>query len=187
MTMYYDALSRNTVKITLTREDMKDWSIKTESLRARTADSKRRLTSVLRKLQSENAVFPDHKAERLFLEAFPSDDGGCIMYVSTLGTDLLPSEPEKKCKTLMCITRTFTDLTGLCAGLPREVRASALYRLGNGYCLILKTSVSGESAVSHIIREYGELSDDPLDIACAAEHGSVICASGAVSVIRGLC
>ena len=42
--MYYDTLSRNTVKIVLTRGDMDRYSLESASLRARSAESKRSLT-----------------------------------------------------------------------------------------------------------------------------------------------
>ena len=186
--MYYDALSRNTVKITLTGKDMKDYSLKNESLRARTAESKRSLTSFLKKFQSESSLFPDHKAERLFLEAFPSDDGGCILYVSTLGTDILPQpETERKTTSLMCSTRTLDETTHLCRSLTGKVRSSTLYRLEGRYCIIIKVSGSSAAQISHIISEYGRFSDDPADIAYVTEHGSVICAASAVGRLADLC
>ena len=184
--MYYDALSRNTVKITLTSKDMKDYSIKSESLRSRSAESKRSLTCFLKKFQSESALFPGHKAERLFLEAFPSDDGGCVMYVSTLGSDILPQEPVKKPLSLMCRLTSLDDAARLCLCVKGKVRTSSLYRLDGGYCLIFGVSGDSTPAVSHIIEEYGELSDDATDIAYAAEHGAVICRANAVKLMSGL-
>ncbi len=186
--MYYDALSRNTVKITLTGKDMKDYSLKSESLRSRTAESKRSLTSFLKKFQSESSLFPDHKAERLFLEAFPSDDGGCILYVSTLGSDILPPpEPERRTTPLMCCTAALGDTARLCRSLTGKVRTSALYRLGSDYWLIIKVQTANAALVSRIIGEYGSLSDDPTDIAFVKEHGSVICPTSAVSKLSALC
>ena len=185
--MYYDALSRNTVKITLTGKDMKDYSIKSESLRSRTAESKRSLTSFLKKFQSESSLFPDQKAERLFLEAFPSDDGGCILYVSTLGSDILPPpETERRTAPLMCRTATLGDTARLCRSLTGKVRSSALYKLGGGYCLILKVQTASAALVSRIIGEYGSLSDDPIDIAFVTEHGVPVCSSSAVSKLSAL-
>ena len=186
--MYYDALSRNTVKITLTGKDMKDYSIKSESLRSRNAESKRSLTSFLKKFQSESSLFPDHKAERLFLEAFPSDDGGCILYVSTLGSDILPPpEPERRTTPLMCSTATLGDTARLCRSLTGKVRSSALYKLESGYWLIIKVQTEKAALVSRIIGEYGSLSDDPTDMAFVTEHGSVICPASAVGKLSALC
>ena len=186
--MYYDALSRNTVKITLTGKDMKDYAIRSESLRARTAESKRSLTSFLKKFQSESSLFPDHSAERLFLEAFPSEDGGCVLYVSTLGTDVLPPpENERKSAPLMCRTDDLGSAARLCRSLTGLVRSSCLYRLGSSYCLIIKVSAQKSGLASHILSEYGGISDDPTDIACVTEHGTPICRSGAVNRLSALC
>ena len=184
--MYYDALSRNTVKITLTRKDMQDYAIRSESLRARTAESKRSLTCFLKRFQSESSLFPDHSAERLFLEAFPSDDGGCIMYVSTLGTDILPpAENEPKYRTLMCITDSLASVIRLCDSITFPVHSSSLCRTANGYCLIVKVSAADCDSLSHLIGEFGALSDDPTDIACICEHSARIC-TNAVPTLRVL-
>lgn len=184
--MYYDTLSRNTVKITLTRKDMKDYSLKTESIRSRTAESKRSLTGFLKKLQSESSLFPDHSPERLFLEAFPSDDGGCIMYVSTLGSEPLPPVPERKSAPLMCRTDTLSDAASLCRCISGKVRSSSLYRLDRAYCLIIKVHPADTDRLSHIIGEYGSLSDDPTDISFVTEHGSLIFPANAVRLLPPL-
>lgn len=184
--MYYDALSRNTVKITLTSKDMKDYAIKSESLRSRTAESKRSLTCFLKRFQSESSLFPDHKPERLFLEAFPSDDGGCIMYVSTLGTDVLPSDCSRKTSVLMCSTETLASAISLCGLLSGKVRSSSLYKLDTDYCLIIKVSSGDTECITRAGGEYGEVSDDPVDIAFVREHGSPVCAAGAVRILGAL-
>ena len=186
--MYYDALSRNTVKITLTKKDMSDYSIRSESLRSRTAESKRTLTRFLKQFQSESALFKGQNAERLFLEAFPSEDGGCVMYVSTLGMEPLPpQEPEDiGAHTLMCVTGELDSIVKLCAAIEETTGASALYRFDGSYCLVLHIPSDMLVYSARMISEYGELSEDETDIACAEEHGEVICGSNAASVMAGL-
>ncbi len=185
--MYYDALSSNTVKITLTRKDMSDYSIKSESLRSRSAESKRSLTRFLKKFQSESSLFQDQSAERLFLEAFPQDDGGCVMYVSTLGIEPLGvSEPVRRTRTMMCSAGSFSDIARLGACIAGKTSSSVLCRYSGSYCLIVRTSAVNCAEVSRLIEEYGELSDDPTDIACAEEHGNIICARNAARVISEL-
>ena len=184
--MYYDSLSNNTVKITLTSKDMENYRIRSESLRSRSAESKRNLTCFLKKFQSESSLFPDHKAERLFLEAFPSDDGGCVMYVSTLGSDLTAPGPVKKTQTVMFTTRSLDDAAKLCLCIKGKVRSSSLYRLGDFYCLIFGLSPDLSVTVEHLIEEYGSLSDDSTDIAYTREHGETICRANAVKILSGL-
>ena len=188
--MFYDALSSNTVKITLTKKDMSDYSIKSESLRSRSAESKRSLTRFLKKFQSESSLFPGQSADRLFLEAFPQDDGGCVVYVSTLGIDPdpvpRPSQPQSCTVPLMCCAGSLSDIARLGASIAGKVADSRLCRVSEGYCLIVSVTFGNTAEVSRLISEFGEFSDDPTDIASAEEHGNVLCAGDAVSVISGL-
>ena len=185
--MYYDALSKNTVKITLTRRDMKTYSIKSENLVSRTAESKRCLICFLKKFQSESSLFPGYHAERLFLEAFPSDDGGCVMYVSTLGTDDLPPEEEKSpVSRIMCRTDSIDDAATLCRIVSGAELSSALYSLDSEYCLIFSVPSEKTEALSRIIGEFGAFSDEPTDIACVSEHAEAICETDAIKLLTGL-
>lgn len=185
--MYYDTLSANTVKITLTRQDMSEYSIRSESLRDRTAESKRSLTRFLKRFQSESSLFPGRSADRLFLEAFPSADGGCVVYVSTLGVDPLPGDNDKSGEAvLMCAADTLDELSRLSAAISGRVGKSELYRISGGWCLILTADQSAVPYLSRVIEEYGELSDDTLDIACAAEHGTPVCRENAVNALSAL-
>ena len=201
--MYYDALSTNTVKITLTRKDMSDYSIREDCLRARSAETKRMLTRFLRRFQSESSLFAGRSADRLFLEAFPSDDGGCVMYVSTLGTQPLPPEETSSdseaaaasasapgTRTLMCIAGSLSDMAGLCAGLNGRLKSSSLYvletRSEKCFVLIARAAISSADAVSRLMSEYGELSEDSTDIAFASEHGKRLCSGSAAALLAGL-
>ena len=185
--MYYDALSRNTVKITLTKKDMSDYSLKSDSLRVRNAETKRTLTRFLKKFRSESAIFPDKDIDRLFLEAFPSEDGGCVMYVSTLGMEPLPpAEPEPPVRTVMCVCAALDPILRLCAGLSGRTQGSSLYRLDNCYCLAAQIPADEAQYTARLIREYGEYSDDATDIAYAAEHGRTVCGKNAAEVLSGL-
>lgn len=182
--MHYDTLSKNTVKITLTCKDMRENSIRAEGLRTRSADSKRSLIGFLKKFQAESSLFAGRNAERLFLEAFPSEDGGCVLYVSTLGCDVLPPpDTERRQSVLMCSTDTLSDAAELCRCIRRSVRGSALYRLDGRYCLILKVRPAAADTVSRYAEEFGALSDDPVDIASVTEHGTVICETDAVRIM----
>ena len=188
--MYYDALSRNTVKITLTKEDMSDYSLKSDSLRIRNAETKRALTRFLKRFRSESAIFPDKDIDRLFLEAFPSEDGGCVMYVSTLGMEPLPppdtDRGESAVRTVMCVSGQLDAVLRLCAGLVGKASSSALYRLEKCYCLVAAVSSDETGPAARLIREYGEYSDDATDIAYAVEHGKALCGTDAVSVMSKL-
>lgn len=185
--MYYDTLSAHTVKITLTRQDMSDYSIKSENLRARNSESKRSLTRFLEHFRTESSLFPDRSADRLFLEAFPSEDGGCVMYVSTLGIDPLPDSGKEPCSvSLMAVSERLEDISRLAAGISDKIAASDLYRVTGGWCLVMTAGRSDIPVLSRLIGEYGEFSDDGIDISCAEEHGTLLCRGNAAEELSRL-
>ena len=82
--MQIDVLSQNTLKLTLSRVDMFDLDIKYESLSGKNPDTKRLLSHVLRTVKLDKSAGVDFSGERLFVEAFPRPDGGCMLYISCL-------------------------------------------------------------------------------------------------------
>ena len=185
--MYYDSLSAHTVKITLTGQDMSDYCLKSEDIRARNSASKRSLTRFLERFRTESSLFPDRSADRLFLEAFPSADGGCVMYVSTLGTEPLPDCGDvSPASTLMCVSESLTDISRLAAAAGGHITCSALYRISGGWCLVMKADSAEVPYLSRLIGEFGEYSDDSIDICCAEEHGALICRENAAETLAGL-
>ncbi|MCL1880618.1 MAG: adaptor protein MecA, partial [Oscillospiraceae bacterium] len=82
--MQIDVLSQYTLKLTLTRYDMFDMDIKYESLSGTNPDTKRLLSHVLNLAKLDENAGLDFTGERLFVEAFPRPDGGCMLYISSL-------------------------------------------------------------------------------------------------------
>ncbi|MCL1823315.1 MAG: adaptor protein MecA [Oscillospiraceae bacterium] len=85
--MQIDILSSNTLKLTLSRLDMFDLDIKYESLSGKNPETKRLLAHVLKTIRLDQKVGFDFSCERIFVEAFPRPDGGCMLYVSSLEAD----------------------------------------------------------------------------------------------------
>ncbi|MCL2071647.1 MAG: adaptor protein MecA [Oscillospiraceae bacterium] len=97
--MQIDVLSQNTLKLTLSRLDMFDLDIKYESLSGKNPDTKRLLSHVLRTVKHDKSAGVDFTGERLFVEAFPRPDGGCMLYISCLiegGENDNASNPDSK-------------------------------------------------------------------------------------------
>lgn len=192
--MKYDSLSRNTVKITLSEAELREYSLCAETLCARTAETKRGLARLLKRMK----LFSGYKAERLFLEAFPRADGGCILYVSSLGANIgetvrIGAESADEAPgtryEVMGRVESFPLLVRLCAGLCRfcgnaETRVYA-YEDGS-YRLILSGDRRETEAAKHLIGEYGETVTDDLGIRAAAERGRLICGESAAEKIGGL-
>ncbi|MCL2087375.1 MAG: adaptor protein MecA [Oscillospiraceae bacterium] len=98
--MQIDVLSQNTLKLTLTRLDMFDLDIKYESLSGKNPETKRLLSHVLKSIQLDKKVGFDFSGERLFVEAFPRPDGGCMLYISSLENESFAKRTKRAGDTL---------------------------------------------------------------------------------------
>jgi hypothetical protein len=63
---------------------MDDLDIKYEHLSGKTPAAKRLLAHVLGRVKTEGGGKIDLSGDRLFVEAFPRTDGGCMLYISSL-------------------------------------------------------------------------------------------------------
>ena len=175
--MKYDTLSRNTVKITLTEADMRKYSLSNDCISGHNAETKRTLTDFVNRLKEINPLFPGYEPERLFLEAFPRSEGGCILFISTLGREPMDKPmASPKNKRLMLITGYIDCLSGVSRAvynLSGKTDAK-LYYLNGEFYLIIPCPRGKSGVISAVINEYGELSDSRLEIAAAEEHGKLL-------------
>ena len=191
--MQIDILSSNTLKLTLSRLDMFDLDIKYESLSGKNPETKRLLAHVLKKIrldklnnaeQSQKLGF-DFTCERIFVEAFPRPDGGCMLYVSSLETEggkkkravAKPRESnvinpyieqrESQKNVIIFETDSVKELGGVCKSLQFQKERlnieTTLYKSLPGaegarekYRLLIKTESLKNSLITSVIREYGE-------------------------------
>ncbi|MCL2108403.1 MAG: adaptor protein MecA [Oscillospiraceae bacterium] len=152
--MQIDILSSNTLKLTLSRLDMFDLDIKYESLSGKNPETKRLLAHVLKKIRLDQLDKTDHRnqklgfdftCERIFVEAFPRPDGGCMLYVSSLEaeggngkkkqrvtrenetgynpisfTETVTPKREPQKNAVIFETECLTSLGGVCRGLAKQ-------------------------------------------------------------------
>lgn len=186
--MQYDSLSRHTVKITLSEEELKEYSLCAETLSSRTVETKRNLARLLKRMK----LFSGYKAERLFLEAFPRAGGGCVLYVSSLGDRGMEHmerfSPEadgaaaEQRVEVMCAVEGLSLFIRLCAGIAclcAEADTRAYAFEDGSYRLILSGKKREADAAKRFMNEYGEAVTDFLRIRSAAERGKLICGENA--------
>lgn len=185
--MQIDILSSNTLKLTLSRLDMFDLDIKYESLSGKNPETKRLLAHVLKKIRldkfsgsDENQKIGfDFSCERIFVEAFPRPDGGCMLYVSSLEADAArkkrtatnrrelreavfnPEAREINKTTLIFEAASAKELAGVCKSLQFQKNRlnleTSLYKSAEKYRLIINSESSKQPLISKIIKEYGEV------------------------------
>ena len=180
--MKYDSLSRNTVKITLSEKEMREYSLCAESIALHTAETKRSLSRMLRKMK----LFQGYKPDRLFLEAFPKTDGGCVLYVSSLFEEANRESSAEAA--LMCCTDSLSGLIQLCRATEAygvEIQ-SCVYRSHGGYLLVAITAGADYLPLHRIFSEFGRVCSDPSEICTVSEYAVPVCRSDACRIFSQL-
>jgi len=209
--MQIDILSSNTLKLTLSKLDMFDLDIKYESLSGKNPETKRLLAHVLKSIRLDQKAGFDFSCERVFVEAFPRPDGGCMLYISSLETDggkrkkiqQKPREsaldsaakPETRGGPVSHVifeTDGFKEIGAVCRNLcwhkdgGRLGFDSALYIAAGcgGYRLVINGN--NVKLLSGIIREYGEILKGEKELLHTKEYFNPLIPENAAEIINDL-
>lgn len=180
--MKFDTLSRSTVKITLSEEDMREYSLCAKNLSKKNAETKRALAGFLKKAK----LFRGFNTERLFLEAFPCETGGCVLYVS--GLDEASENRKREISPLLCTVDGLDSFVKLCAGVYRffDAEYSSAYAENGRYSLIVFAAAKQFPSIIRVMSEYGEVISDTREIFRLYEHAISVCPSGAARTFAKL-
>ena len=187
--MRIDVLSKSTVKVTMTAEDMSEYDIVYEQLTKKTAESRKIIAGLLSDLQHERRIFSSDEniagdffldERHFFIEAFPRMDGGCMLYISSLSenrkkrfVDILA--PENPTASILCET----DAENLGAlgrallnarTLEKADFESRLLQGEKNWCLVLMPKAACISRLEEISSEFGRMIKDETDIAAVCER-----------------
>ena len=84
--MTIEIISSNTIKVVLDQFDMSAYDISFEELDRSSPETKKLLIDLIENInEGKNVNLTD---ERIFVEAFPKDDGGCLLYLSMLSNTI---------------------------------------------------------------------------------------------------
>lgn len=187
--MKIEPLDDKTVKILLSKEDMESFQITYEEMDYKKADTKRVLLSLIDAVKKESSI--DLSKGRLYIEAFPYADGGCILYVNLLGPAGQTHPPKHKTSFDTPLIYRFDGLPALCAAAKRlngryghAILKNALFRLDGSYCLSLYTYFKLDDPISRLLGEYGQyFGKGAVASALLREHGQELLAQDAIQTI----
>lgn len=196
--MRIEVINSNTIKVILSEYDMSDYDICYERLSHKDPDTKRLLVELLQLVRTEKNI--DLCNERIFIEAFPCTDGGCMLYISPLTETAAPVSAPSRVRPkaslhtgLVCETQNVDELAALCGQLHRRfshiIHESQLYRGEKGYRLVLYVYNRLEEKLMPLLREFGRL-DGKGELPCARtrEHCTCLVEQGAVeTIVKSLC
>lgn len=188
--MKIDILSKTTLKLTLTPEDMDENQLCYEFFSRQGSRCRQTLGKLLKSSDKpEGAAMAArllNNERRLFVEAFRRTDGGCMLYVSAL---------ERQSKKLLdedCLVSPIIfkpcgekelGFACRCLKLAQEQGArfhSRLFSDGSSYRLALIPMNTCTAKLVRMLKEFGEACSDELTAAFTEEHFRLIAEERAV-------
>lgn len=188
--MKIEKLDSKTVKVSLSSYDLENFHITYEEMDYSDDNTKRAILSIVRQIKSQTGLPVD--TVKLFIEAFPNEDDGCILYINLMNpigkNDPLKQERYSFDTPLIL---GFDDLETLTDASHRVLHdfghliiKSALYLYEDKYRLLLYTYCKMEKKIISLLKEYGVYMGKG-SILCAfiKEHSKPICKERALETI----
>ena len=186
--MVIEVISSNTIKVILDENDMSSYDVSFEKLDRSSPETKRLLIDLIERIREEKSI--DLSSERLFVEAFPKEDGGCLLYLSMLNSNVkVIPEKSNLYNTVICRTDSPKDLMTIASKLyhlySHILHNSELYYLEGVYILILHTFKRADKKLRSFLSEFCELTGSgDVDSSAIREHFSCVFPINAIEEIN---
>lgn len=186
--MVIEVISSNTIKVILSQDDMSAYDVSFEKLDRSNPETKRLLLDLIESIKQEKDI--DLSSERLFVEAFPKDDGGCLLYLSMLNSSVkITSDRPTVYNTLICAISSPQSLMKICSRICEHfnhiVHNSELYYENGTYQLILLIYRKTDRKLRTMLNEFCEISGSTeLEASVIREHYSCIFPVDAIEEIN---
>ena len=164
------------LKIILTPQDMQEMDISNDTLDYDSAKTRGALRSILERARLETGF--DTRRDKIYVQVFPSNDGGCEMFLTRRGKLLPePGDSEKtylkkkyrllgddrhERKEYIAASSDIDNIVDLCVRMNREGfgGSSGLYSLGKEFVLLICFSRRMPSFAKNTSFKDGEFDDD---------------------------
>lgn len=156
-----EPLDRQTIKIVLSKSDMQQMSIEFEQMDYSQPATKRMIMQLLQQARDETNL--DFTKGKLLIEAFPTPDGGCVLYLNLIQRSYSTNKNNRGFNTPLIFK--IQNLDQLC------IVSKKLYQ--NYHHLILKSTLYSENN-QYILMVYSYYKLDDKLIAIINEHGSLV-------------
>ena len=186
--MTIEIISSNTIKVVLDQFDMSAYDISFEELDRSSPETKKLLIDLIENInEGKNVNLTD---ERIFVEAFPKDDGGCLLYLSMLSNTIKKAtENTGLYSSVICKIATPEILSALCLKLftlySHITHNSELYYSNGDYHLILHTYKRADKKMRNFLNEYCEIvGTNEIDCSYIREYSQCIFPINAIEEIN---
>ncbi len=178
--MKMELLGSDKLKILLASDDMTKLDITYDQLDYKDADTRRVILELLGRARTQTGF--DASYGKLFIEAFPDIEGGCILYFSLVNREEPSGKKKLRIKSspsaapIIYEFPSMDTLLHAAAALHAQcgsfIYKNTLYRIGTGYRLLVYPFDKYDNTVRMVLNEFGKFTGDGLLCASfTAEHG----------------
>lgn len=186
--LHIEPLDRLTVKIVLSKKDMQRFCLTYEKMDYDDPTTKKVIVHLLKRVRESTRM--DFGLGKLFIEAFPNDDGGCILYLNSVESPKESSLYTSNGFNMPLIVKLtcVDDLLDICKCLIYRwnhlILKSSLYENENEYFLLLYSYYKQDDKLCAILQEFGKLSGrGDLASSLIHEHNNMIIKDNAIETI----
>lgn len=186
--MNIEPLDRQTVKIILSADDMEKFNISYDEMDYNNPSARKIIMQLLHKVREKTSI--DLNQNKIFIEAFPINDGGCVLYLNIFGESKKDAEkPEGFNMPLIFLIENLDSLRCICDKLYHNyhhlILKSSLYETDENYILTVYSYCKMNAKLIAVIKEYGYfLGKGELKNQMIKEHSSAIVKDKAVEMIH---
>lgn len=183
-------ISDSKLKVMLNAQDMAHYAITCEAINYENTETRRAIWEILDEAKQRTGF--DAASDRIFIQVYPSREGGCELYITKLGGVCAASlsSPARECYGLYRFAH-LADLLRVCHILRCSdyYGTSAAYTVGEEYYLCLRELAPGADGLHRhlFIEEFGERLRGEVSLAYIEEHGIPLVREDAVGKLADLC
>ena len=186
-----ELLDDKTVKVLLSKDDMTMYNLRYEEMDYTDPKTKQVILTLIDEINKEVTI--NLVTDKLFIEAFPYADGGCILYVNMLGSfkseSITPPKNKSGFDTPLIFLVDDINLLGVLSNklmtrYSHIILKSALYVWEQNYYLLLYTYFKMDSELINLICEYGTLyAKGNIQAAIVKEHAKELISNDAIAML----
>jgi negative regulator of genetic competence, sporulation and motility len=160
-----ELIDKKTVRIFLSFDDMQQLCITYDQMDYKDPDTKRVILNLLQRVREQTSI--DLSEGKLFIEAFPHSEGGCVLYVNVVNPQMpIPLSKPKRYKNNFNTPIIFEfgnidNVINVCDKLFNQyshlILKSSLYLLDQKYMLLIYTYFKMDDKIVALVSEYGQL------------------------------
>lgn len=180
-------ISADKLKISLSKEDMESLSLQYQDMDYADGDTKKALIHLLEKGRAEVGFNP--RKSKLFIEVYPSEHDGCVLYFTALRTTAGRAFASKTGLEPVLFEFDDADVLIDCAckvfeRYSHRIYKSSLYRYQNKYRLIIYPLDYSDRLSIYFLSEFAtKIGESELMAAFTEEHAQMIVQDNALDVL----